>query len=324
MHDEMRQAEDTTTVDRRGMLRRAGAVVAGVAGVTAAGAVAAAPAYAAPGDPVVQGAANDAGTAATSLKTNKADGAAFVLQNTGLDAAGDGGPSLALAPSSASWLSESSPAGSMMLANNGMVMIAPPDGNGGAYHNHYLYDSFNSTFTVPVNVFRAVDSRYSKNNRQRLFGTSGAFDSGGRLLAGKTVHLDISDLVSFSWGAFVNVVTFGQLGGGFITVWPYGSPKPTPATVQFYKGVSVRNTTLSPVGFDDTRTDALSIWTSATTYFTIDILGVVINHWASLSGSAMAAATPSLQTGATAQDDSASRRQAAFAKKIAEWSKQHR
>jgi hypothetical protein len=310
-------------VDRRGMLRRAGVVVAGAAGATVAGAVAATPAQAAPGEAVVQGAANDAGTAATSLKTNSTSGAAFALENVGQDSLGDGGPSLTLRPSQAAFISENSPAGSMMLASDGMVMTAPPDGAGGAIHNHYLYDSFNSTFTVPVRVHRAVDSRYSNNDRARLFDTAGKFDSAGRLLGGKTVHLDISDLVSYSWGVFVNVVTFSQLGNGFITVWPYDTPKPTPATVQFYKGVSVRNSTLSPVGWSDTRTDVLSIWVSATTHFTIDILGVVINHWASLDGSAMAAATATAK-GVNGQDDGPARRQAAFAEKITEWSKRNR
>ncbi|MGH3647329.1 MAG: hypothetical protein ACRDTM_09150, partial [Micromonosporaceae bacterium] len=291
---------------------------------TVVGAVAATPAQAGPGDPVVQGAANDAGTSATSLSTSKADGAALALENPGQDGWGDGGPSLTLAPNSASFISESSPPGSMMLSNSGMVMTAPPDGAGGAIHNHYLYDSFNSTFTVPVNVHRAVDSRYSRNDRKRLFSTSGKFDSDGRLLAGKTVHLDISDLVSFSWGVFVNVVTFSQQGNGFITVWPYTLPKPTPATVQYYKGASVRNSTLSPVGWDDTRTDVLSIWSSATTHFTIDILGVVINHWASLNGSPMATGAPPQKSGVQGQDDALARRQAAFAEKIAKWSGQAR
>ncbi|MEV0648250.1 hypothetical protein AB0I28_23590 [Phytomonospora sp. NPDC050363] len=308
------EKQDKPTVDRRRMLRRAGAVVAGVAGAT----VAAAPAHAAEGDAVVQGAANDAGKTVTSLTTAKADGAALTLQNTGLNGAG-GGASLALAPSEALALSESTPAGSVMLAANGMTMIAPPDGNGGALHNQYLYDSLNSTFTVPVNVFRAADSRHEKNNRRRLFGaSSSSFDSDGRLRAGKTVHLDISDLVSFSLGAFVNVVTFGQLAGGFITVWPYGTPRPGPATVQYYKGVSIRNTGLTPVGYDDVRTDALSIFVTATTHFTLDILGVVISHWASLSGSPLSTASP-MTAAKNGGEALAARRQAAFGEKIAAW-----
>ncbi|GIG67068.1 hypothetical protein [Phytomonospora endophytica] len=322
MPDEKKPADDST-VDRRRMLRRAGAVMAGVAGATVAGAATATPAAAAPGEAVLQGAANDAKTAATSLTTAKADDAALTLANTGTNGA-SGGPSLALAPSTATVMSENAPAGSMMLGANGMTMIAPPDGAGGALPNHYLYDSFNSTFTVPVNVFRTVDSRVEKGNRRRLFGaSSSSFDSAGRLKAGKTVHLDIGDLVSFSLGAFVNVVTFGQLDGGFITVWPYGTPRPVPASVQFYKGVSVRNTTLTPVGYDDVRTDALSIYVTATTHFTIDILGVVINHWASLSGSPMSAtAAPAEAKAATEGESLAARRQAAFGEKIAEWSRQ--
>jgi hypothetical protein len=322
MHEE--NSEESARVDRRGMLRRAGVVVAGAAGAAVAGAVAATPAQAAAGDPVVQGATNDAGTAETSLKTNSAGGAALALENAGQDAYGDGGPSLRLAPSPATSISDTSPAGSMMLAANGMVMTAPPDGAGGAIHNHYLYDSYNSAFTVPVSAYRAVDSRYAKNDRARLFETAGKFDSEGRLLAGKTVHLDLSDLVSFSWGVFGNVVTFSQLAHGFMVVWPYGQPRPAPMTLEYYKGVGVRNTTLVPVGWNSTRTDVLSIWTSATTHFTIDIVGVVINHWASLSGSPMAAATPAVKTGVSSQDDALARRQAAFAKKIADWSQQAR
>jgi len=318
------QREDSPTVDRRRMLRRAGAVVAGVAGASVAATAAAAPAaHAAEGDPVLQGVANDAGKGATSLTTATPDGAALTLRNTGVVGAG-GGPSLALSPSEALVMSDTTPAGSMMLAGNGMTLIAPPDGSGGALRNQYLYDSLNSTFTVPVNVFRTVDTRYEKGNRGQLFGAStSAFDSAGRLLAGKTVHLDLSDLMSYATGVFVNVVTFGQLAGGFITAWPYGTPRPVPATVQFYKGVSVRNTTLSPVGYDEVRTDALSIFVTATTHFTIDVVGVVVSHWASLSGSPMVAAAPTAAASAADGAESlAARRQAAFGQKIAEWNGQ--
>ncbi|MQA27658.1 MAG: hypothetical protein GEU94_19850 [Micromonosporaceae bacterium] len=312
---------DDKNLDRRGVLRHAGAVVAGAAGAAVVGGVAATPAAADPGDPVTLGASHDAGTTTTSIKTGRTAGGTVALQNTGLDSQSFGGPQLTLAPSTSEYLSADAPAGSMMLASDGWVMTAPPDGAGGAYHNHFLYDSINSTFTVPVAVHRAVDSRYTKNDRSRLFSTSGKFDSAGRLLAGKTVHLDLSGLVQFSWGVFVNVVTFGQQGNGFITVWPYGLPKPTPATVQYYKGHSVRNTTLSPVGFTETRSDVLSIWSSATTHFTIDVLGVVINHWASLADSPMRYATSASKAGV--QSEAWSRRQAAFAKKITEWSGEH-
>src|SRR5262245_42381101 len=75
---------------RRRLFRGAGAAPAGVASAGVAATVIATPAHAAPGDPVVQGQSNNAGTSETALVTNNAGQAALELANSS-SVAGPGG-----------------------------------------------------------------------------------------------------------------------------------------------------------------------------------------------------------------------------------------
>src|SRR5690606_3317514 len=133
-------------------------------------------------------------------------------------------------------------------------------------------DSYNSNFIVPVIPFRAVDTRFA-DQRTALFGTSGALDSSGRLIAGKTVHLNLSNMIPFTWAVFFNLSAVTPTNAGVLRVWPDGEPQPNATALNYQKGVSITNGTLSAVGWDDYAgiTDALSIWTNATTHFVIDI-----------------------------------------------------
>ncbi|MGH3715266.1 MAG: hypothetical protein ACRDT4_17650 [Micromonosporaceae bacterium] len=311
---------ETERVDRRAMLRRAGVVVAGAAGATVAGAVAAAPAQANPGEPVLQGVANDAATSATSLTTNDLNGATFTVANSGFDSTADtGGASLRLMPNAAIVQPETAPGGSLTVTRDGYIMYAPQGLSGTVYPNQYLHSSWNSTFVAPVAPYRAVDTR---SNRSRLFG-SGALDSSGRLIGGKTVHLDLSALMTYAAAVFINVTTVGQVNPGFATVWPYGKPRPTASTINYQRNVAIANATLSGVGRDDVgHTDALSIYSNVTTHFIIDITGAVLFHEGSLYNSPLEPfANFGQDPGIKSQDAGEANAQAALQAKIAEWAK---
>src|SRR6266550_1172600 len=74
-------------VDRRGLLRRGGVIVAAtVAGVTAVEALNAADAQGAAGDPLTLGQGNDSGTTPTSLTSGATTGATLAVANTGAHA----------------------------------------------------------------------------------------------------------------------------------------------------------------------------------------------------------------------------------------------
>src|SRR5437764_9506005 len=72
-------------VERRAAIRRGAALLAGVAGLGVAAAATAPSASANPGDPVLQGADNDAAATTTSLAST-AGGGTFALSNTGTGA----------------------------------------------------------------------------------------------------------------------------------------------------------------------------------------------------------------------------------------------
>ncbi|MEV4491230.1 hypothetical protein AB0K04_14060 [Micromonospora coxensis] len=267
--------EQSRTVDRRRLLRRAGTVAAGLAGTAAVGSATAGPAQAAPGDPVLQGQANDAGSA-TTLSASSMESATLRLVNTATaDEYGNtmAGPALRLTPSG-DIISNQAEVGSIAMDQAGTIWAVTGEAADGFKYRDYVRTNFNSNTTVPIVPQRALDTRTS-GGRARVLNPSGNFDSSGRLLAGKTIHLNLEDFVNFGDAVHGNVTVTGPLASGFLQVFPYGVPRPTSfSTINFQTNQTLSNAFLSGLG---SGYDRVSIYTLKTTHVILDMVAFVIS-----------------------------------------------
>jgi hypothetical protein len=267
---------EKSTVDRRRLLRRAGTVAAGVAGAGVAGAVAATPAQAAPGDPVVQGATNNAGTASTTVTSNSPTAPTLILSNpneTGPEGGVAVGPAVQLVPHG-NWLNDEAPAGSIAADELGLpwVSVQYPTFT----FSHAVHTTFNSNTIVPINPTRVVDTR-NLAGRARILNAAGNLDSAGRLIAGRSVSVDLSDIAFFPTAVLLTATVTGQGAAGFLTVWPYNTARPTVSNVNYSPGQNLSNFVFSGSGWDDTAVaSGLSVFSSQTTHFLLDVVAFVV------------------------------------------------
>jgi hypothetical protein len=270
--------DEKSTVDRRRLLRRAGTVAAGVAGAGVAGAVAATPAQAAPGDPVLQGQVNNAGTATTAITSNGSVEPTLVAYNPYSEAVGSGtaaGPALRLVPNG-DWLKDESPAGSLSADSLGVpwVSVQYP----GFTFSHRALTDFNANFTVPITPTRAVDTR-SAAGRARILNPSGNIDSAGRLIANRSINVDLSDLAFFPDAVLLNATVTGPGGGGFVTVWQFGTSRPGVSSINFASGQTLSNFVFATSGFNEAQSvfSAVSVFSSQTTHVILDLVAFVVS-----------------------------------------------
>jgi hypothetical protein len=154
---EKKFAEEETGLDRRGLLRRGGAVLTGVVGLGVAGVAGASSATADPGDPVLQGLPNNASPALTGLTSSSPTGT-FEVANTTT------GAPLRLAetdgfPADLSQVGgyyTSAPVGSLPLPTFTHVTATAPEDP--ALWG-YLYTDIWATQPIPVLPQRALDTR---------------------------------------------------------------------------------------------------------------------------------------------------------------------
>jgi hypothetical protein len=263
----MQEEQNERTVDRRRLLRGAGTVAVGVAGAGVASAVVASPAWAAPGDPVNQGAVNDAGTTQTTLQTNKADGAALRLENAG-------GAGLTLDPTSP--ILDTAPPGSVFVDDFGDISTVGNIGTGNFLNMLYspTWAKMPEPLLVPV---RAVDTR-SAGGRTRILNLS-ALDANGRLKAGATMDVNLSDIADLADAVLMTVAAISATGSGFLTVFPYLSTRPATANVGYAVGRDGNSFVFCGAGFDEIDLDpstAISIYALAATHVIVDVFGFVV------------------------------------------------
>ncbi len=67
----------------------------------------------------------------------------------------------------------------------------------------------------------------------------------------------------------LNVTSTGSLGGGFVTVYPCGTPRPNTSNVNFAPGSTVANAVTTKVGADG----AVCIYNDAATHLIVDVNG---------------------------------------------------
>ncbi len=231
-----------SALGRRRLLRRAGTVAAGVVGAGAVSAAVANPAQASPGDPIVQG-------------KNTGEGADPMVTLDNPD-----GPALNLAPSSA--LVGDEPLGSLRVDEFGNLWTMAIEG-----FPEVLLTSFAATALVPIVPQRILNTRTAEG-RANVINQAGNFDSSGRLLAGKTIHLYVGDYAENAVALHGNVTVTGSVGDGYLTIWPGGEPKPATSVINFpssTKLTAIANHLVVGIGDNGDTPDVISIFNSGST-----------------------------------------------------------
>jgi hypothetical protein len=296
-------------VGRRALLTRGGVVVAGVVGAGVAGAAIAAPASATTGQPIVQGASNDAGTdpAATTeiLATNNtAPTPSLTLTNPGsrvVNTLTEGTPPLRLTQSAAPNPSSAGAGGDMVATSDGNLWFthAPPSVTPFPATVHT--DANSNSFVPLAAPQRILDTRTSAG-RANVLDPSGKFDSAGRLLAGMTIHIDLTTLVFFGDAVTSNLTVTGSLKGGYLTLWSGAGSRPGTSSINFATGQTIANLTVSGIAefpaTSPTVTDTIGIFASVTTQVILDVAGFAVGNIGQVNP---AFAAPTMSRSARAQ-----------------------
>lgn len=291
------QEEPAAAVNRRRLLRGAGAVLAGTAGAAVAGGVVADPAAAAAGSPIIAGQSNDGGSS-TELTANDGSSATLELNNTFSVTDSEGnvraGATLRLTPEG-DLLSDTAPIGSIGMTNDGTLWLVPGTYNGALYR-HWIYTTGNANMTIPLVPDRAIDTR-TASTRTRILNPS-ALDSSGHVRGGQTIIIDLSSYTAGSFAYFINVTAVSPTADGFLTVFPTGLPRPTTSSLDWshtlgaLANFAVVGTGLAELSEDDIR-DSISLYVNSTVHVLVDVMAVTVAGAFSVNpaylGSALAA-----------------------------------
>ncbi|HEX8092369.1 hypothetical protein [Jatrophihabitans sp.] len=240
-----------TVVNRRALLRASG-VAAGIAGIGGIAAASAPPAGAAAGDPVLIGATNDAGTSSTALRSTE-DGLVLILKNQGR------GAPLRL---------RQRISGGIPTTDSGDLMNVGGDlrFSHGDSMLASVFTADNASRLVPVRPYRFIDTRISDGGAN-LLASPDDFDSAGRLLGGREVQLQFSEVVYLANAVFMNLTVTQPAADGYLTVWPDGGRLATSA-LSYSAGQTVANFCVSDMG----PTDTVMLYTLRTTHVLVDVL----------------------------------------------------
>jgi len=244
-------------------------------------------AEAATGDPVLQGSVNTvtAGAAATEIEAASGTTATptLILSNSGSTGTAEASPTLRLAPAASSLVvpSASTVGGDLVATGDGNLWFTHGTSSGpvpAVVHTDANASSF-VPLTAPV---RILDTR-SATLRKSIIDGSGKLASSGQLLAGKTIHINLTSLVSFGYALSVNLTVTGTEGGGDATVWP-GGAVPNASSINFQKGWTIANMIVSGIdAYNSSISDSIAITTTVTTHVILDIAGFYVADFAQVN-----------------------------------------
>jgi hypothetical protein len=296
-------------VGRRALLTRGGVVVAGVVGAGVAGAAAAAPASATTGQPIVQGASNDAGAdpaAATEITAtnNTVPTPTVVLTNPGsrvVNAVAEATPPLRLTQSPVANPSSAGAGGDMVATSDGNLWFTIAIPNVAPFPVTVHTDATSNSFVPLAAPQRILDTRTTAG-RANVLDPSGKFDSTGRLLAGKTIHIDLTTLVFFGDAVTSNLTVTTPAAGGFLTLWSGAGSRPGTSSINFATGQTIANLTVSGLAefpaTNPTVTDTIAIFARVTTHVILDVAGFAVGNIGQVNP---AFAAPTMSRSARAQ-----------------------
>ena len=270
--------------DRRGLLLRGGAVLAGAAGAVALPGLAGR-AAAANGDPVLLAATNEANEGATTVVGGTATEPALVLRNP-RGRASYSAPTLRLTPGPGQDGLDpfASSAGDLGSAGDLLWYAHTPSGNGEASAVGAVYTSAFANHLQFVQPRRVLDTRpggatdeLGNPNDRRTRVVAGQFDSSGRLRAGTSLVLDLSALVTAGAGVFGNLTVVASAAAGFLAAYPTpagppqtgGFDRPAVSSLNYGRGTSaLANFALVQLG----DADRISIYTAAAAHVLFDVV----------------------------------------------------
>ncbi|MBM0260364.1 hypothetical protein JNW89_30510, partial [Micromonospora sp. 4G55] len=231
------------------------------------------PAQAAPGEPVLQGQVNEAGTP-TTLRGGSATSAALRLENTHVIDAEEvqlAGPALRLTPAG-DIIHPEAEVGSVTMDRTGTIWAVTGEGLEGNYVD-YVRTSFNSNELVPVVPQRVIDTRTAAG-RARIVNAAGNLDSAGRLLGGRTVQVSLEEFVYLGQAVYGNVTVTGALAAGFLQIYPYpGQRPPAFSTINFQAAQTLSNFFLTGI---TPLVDHISVHAQKTTHVILDVVAFVV------------------------------------------------
>jgi hypothetical protein len=281
-------------------------VLRGATGIAAAGMGAALPAAAsaAPGDALVLGEVNDAGTAGTTIQSKPID---YPSTNEPF------GPALTLSNSAGVPLKlEPTPFTAFPGVDDGNTgeMFTDPDGDFYAVQMWPYRDENNnlvtyrypatqyttrwSTCTVPIKPVRAFDTR-NAGQRANIVAGANSIGSDGVVAGGATIVISLDSYVDLGYALHGNITVTKTGGGGYITVWGTGG-RPLSSTVNFWaSGLTLANAVLTPLGPFGGHSSCIAVFCSISTAVFMDIVAFdVPGPWqvlAPLSGGTLSADT---------------------------------
>jgi hypothetical protein len=295
MHEKNEQA-----VDRRRLLRRAGTVAAGVGAAGIATAVAASPANAATGGNVILGQANTSDADTTSITSTNAQ-STLTLANTAASAA-----PLVLTPAAFS-PTDTTPDGSIGFDDQNFLQytwsfIDPSDPSNNVLGiTAQVYDESWSAMPVALTTpQRVLDTRPGSTQDISNVLNPSVFDSTGRLKSGSTLQLDLSNVGFFALGVFGTLAAIQPAAGGFLKLFPLGTPEPATANIGYAVNQNVSNSFFIGAGFsqDGSVTTGLSIKAQGATHVILDVFGLsVSNAFDVLANGAKAATKAGIKSG---------------------------
>jgi hypothetical protein len=269
--------QDRPAVGRRRLLTGGGVVMAGAVGAGVA-AAAAAPASAQATTAVDMNTVNMAGTSATPTELDAANNTtpAFILKNTGVvttTTPNGGGPALRLTPS-AEIVPSSTTGGDLTTTTGGLL-----------WFTHNFGGTPPAIIAAPVlteatgNVYaslpaprRILDTRLA-SGRTNIVNPSGNLDSSHRLLAGKTIFINLDSLVFFADAVFANITVTGMARSGWLLVWSGAGTRPTASTINFGTATLSNFLASSIAEFSTTILNVIAIITTTTTHVILDVAG---------------------------------------------------
>lgn len=272
--------------DRRRLLRRGGAVIAGAAGALALPT----PASAVEGDPVLAGRSTDAGPAPTTLTGGAADAPTLGLANPGTTGA-YAAPALRLTPSGADGLDPGTVSAGDLASSGDLLWYGHAPAAAGAGVVGAVYTSAFANHLQFLDAPRRVlDTRSGGTtdeggnpNDRRTRVVAGQFDSTGRLLGGTSLVLDLSALVLSGVGVFANLTVVGPADSGFLTAYPTpdgdprtdGLDRPAASSLNFVRGVpALANFTVVRLGAGG----RISIYSTALGHVLLDLTAVSVTE----------------------------------------------
>lgn len=271
--------------DRRALLRRGGAVLAGAAG---AAVVLPGAASAVEGDPVLAGRPNDAATQ-TALTGGTADAATLRLGNPS-PAGPYAAAALRLEPGAGAGGLDPARTAAGDLATSGDLLwyghVPASSGAGvvgavytSAFANHLeLLDE--PRRVLDTRTGGATDENGNPNDRRTRV-VAGDFDSAGRLSSGASLVLDLSGLLRSGVAVFANLTVVAPTGSGFLTAYPTpaGAPRadgldrPATSSLNYVRGTpSLANFALVRLGAGS----RISIYTTTATHVLLDLTAVSV------------------------------------------------